>query len=132
MIAIFPPPPQPLADYSGVWWNPLEPGWGLSIHQAPSNYVFGALFVYGSDNQPTWFTLQSGRWSSTTRWEGFLYRTTGPFFGSLDFDSRLVLILPAGTVTLEFVQRPGEEGYATFTYTLSGATFIKRITRLVP
>ena len=32
-IAVFPPPTRPLTDYSGLWWNPQESGWGLSLHQ---------------------------------------------------------------------------------------------------
>src|SRR5688572_25584101 len=25
-IAVFPPPPRPLTDYTGIWWNPDESG----------------------------------------------------------------------------------------------------------
>jgi hypothetical protein len=127
---IFPPPPRPLTDYSGLWWNPLESGWGLSLHQSALHSLFGAWFVYGSGGEPEWYTLQGGQWIDSTTWRGTLYRTTGPFFGGPDYDPRLVLVQPAGTATLDFRLRDGEEGRARFTYTIGGATTTKVIERM--
>lgn len=108
--------------------EPQESGWGLALNQGGSNALFGAWFVYGAGGQPEWFTLQGGQWTSSTRWTGPVYRTTGPFFAGPDFDPRLVLIQAAGNATLEFTQVPGEEGRARFTYTVNGATSTKTIT----
>lgn len=129
-IAVFPPPPRPLTNYTGMWWNPQESGWGLSLHQAASNALFGAWFVYGSGGQPEWYTLQGGQWTSSTRWTGPIYRTTGPFFAGPDFDPRLVLVQSAGTATLDFSQSPGDEDRARFTYAVGGATATKTISRM--
>lgn len=129
-IALDPRPPWPLTDYSGLWWTSSESGWGLSLHHAPSHVVFGALFVYGTNGQPEWFTLQGGQWFTSTRWVGTLYRTTGPWFAGAEYDPRVVLVAPAGTATLEFSQVPGEEGRGRFTYTAGGATVTKVITRM--
>ncbi len=128
--AVFPPIPRPLTDYSGVWWSENESGWGLSIHQAPSNVVFGAGFVYAGNNQPLWFTLQGGQWSSATRWTGTLYLTTGPSFSSPDFDPRLVLIQAAGQATLDFTNEP-VNGRASLTYIVNNIPVTKTITRMV-
>ena len=127
--AVFPPFPRPLADHSGVWYNPEQSGWGLSITQAPGHAVFGALFVYGGNNQPLWFTLQGGQWTSSTVWRGTLYRTTGPAFSDPDFDPRLVLIQPAGTATLDFTAVPAT-GRATFTYTVNNIPVTTSIARM--
>jgi len=129
-IAVFPPPMRPLTIYTGMWWNPQQSGWGLSLNQGASNALFGAWFVYGSNSQPEWFTLQGGQWTSSTRWQGLVYRTTGPFFAGPDFDPRLVLIQAAGTATLDFSQLPGEEDRARFTYTLGEVTATKTISRM--
>lgn len=129
-IAVFPPPIRPITDYTGMWWNANESGWGLSLNQGPSNALFGAWFVYGSNSQPEWFTLQGGQWTSSTRWQGLVYRTTGPFFAGPDFDPRLVLIQAAGTATLDFSQTPGDEDRARFTYTVGGVTATKTISRM--
>ena len=129
-IAVFPPPVRPLTIYTGMWWNPQESGWGLSLNQGASNALFGAWFVYGSNSQPEWFTLQGGQWTSSTRWQGLVYRTTGPFFAGPDFDPRLVLVQAAGTATLDFSQVPGDEDRARFTYTVGGVTATKTISRM--
>ena len=131
-VAVFPPPTRPLTDYTGMWWNPLESGWGLSLHQsAASDAMFGAWFVYGASGAPEWYTLQGGQWTGATRWTGPIYRTSGPFFAGPDYDPRLVLVQAAGTAVLDFRQAPGEEGRARFTYTIGGVTTTKVVTRLV-
>ncbi len=129
--AVFPPITRPLTDYTGVWWTESESGWGLSIHQAPDHVVFGAGFVYGGNNQPLWFTLQGGQWTSATRWTGTLYLTTGPSFSSPDFDPRLVLIQAAGQATLDFTNAPANRGKALFTYNVNNIPVSKTITRMV-
>lgn len=128
-IAIFPPPPRPITDYSGLWWTPGEGGWGLSLHQSPYDVLFGSWYVYGSSGQPEWFTLQQGRWNSATEWTGTIYRNTGPFFAGPGYDPRLVLVQAAGTATLDFRQAPGEVGRARFTFTIGNTTLAKTITR---
>jgi len=129
-IAVFPPPPRPLTDYSGLWWNPLESGWGLSLHQNALRSLFGAWFVYGAGGEPEWYTLQGGQWTDSTTWSGVIYRTTGPFFAGPGYDPRLVLVQAAGTATLDFRIRDGEDGSACFTYTIGGATTTKVIERM--
>jgi hypothetical protein len=129
-IAVFPPPPRPLTDYSGLWWNPQESGWGLSLHQSALRSLFGGWFVYGAEGRPEWFTLQAGQWLDSTTWRGTVYRTTGPFFAGPDFDPRLVLLQSAGTATLDFRHRAGEEDRARFTYTIGGVTATRTISRM--
>lgn len=129
-IAVFPPPPRPLTDYTGLWWNPQESGWGLALHQSPLHAVFGAWFVYGANGQPQWYTLQQGQWLDATTWRGAIYRTTGPSFAGPDYDPRLVLVQAAGMATLDFRHRAGDEGRARFTYTLDGVTTTRVITRM--
>jgi len=43
------PPPayRPTQNYSDLWWNPAESGWGISITQHNAT-IFAAWFVYGS------------------------------------------------------------------------------------
>ena len=128
-IAVFPPPPRPLTDYTGLWWNPAEAGWGLSLHQSPLDVLFGTWYVYNASGQPEWYTVQQGHWTSATRWVGTLYRNQGPFFAGPGFDPRLVLVQAAGDAVLEFRQLPGEEDRASFTYTIGGVTTSKAISR---
>ena len=130
-IAVF-PASSPLTDYSGLWFNPGESGWGLSLHQGPTHAVFGLLFVYDGARQPQWYSLQGGQWTSYTKWTGSVFRTTGPGIANPVFDPALVQYAPSGTISIEFAQPPGEEGRARFTYTIGNATATKVVQRLAP
>jgi len=127
ITAVVPPPPFPLTDYTGVWWDPASPGWGLTIHQSPLDTVFAALFEYneGARAAPTWYTLQSGQWISATKWMGRIYRTTNPplevqdlGLARLEFDvpapdgvptsvrwGRVTFTRPDGTIVNAFITR---------------------------
>ena len=129
-IAITPPLVRPLTDYAGLWYDPRESGWGLSLHRGALNTVFGLLFVYDGNRQPDWYSLQGGRWTSSTVWTATALRTNGPGLASVVFDPALVQYYTAGTVTLDFTQAPGQEGRARFTYTINGATSTKTIQRM--
>lgn len=129
-IAIFPPPHRPLTDYSGIWFDPAESGWGLSLHQGALHTVFGLLFVYEGARQPDWYSLQGGRWTSSTTWTATVLRTTGPGLSNPVFDPALVQYTSAGTATLDFTQAPGQEGRARFTYTINGTRATKTIQRM--
>jgi hypothetical protein len=129
-IAIFPPPPHPITDYSGVWYNPAESGWGVSFHQGAGNSTFAMLFVYSGSSQPEWYSIQGGRWTSTTTWTGTIYRTTGPSLSLSVFDPRLVAYFESGTAGFDFKQTPGTEGKARFSYSIGGASATKTVQRM--
>ncbi|MBC8022233.1 MAG: hypothetical protein H7Y14_03890, partial [Burkholderiales bacterium] len=131
-IAVFPPIPRPLTDYSGIWFDPAESGWGLSLHQGALHTVFGLLFVYEANRQPDWYSLQGGRWTTPTRWTATVFRTTGPGIAAPLFDPALVQYAPSGTATIDFFQAPGEEGRGRFSYTISNVTASKLVQRLAP
>ena len=128
-VAVFPPPPRPLADYTGLWWNPQQSGWGLSLHQSPLHAVFGAFFVYNANGQPEWYTLQAGQWVDSVTWRGTIYRTTGPSFAGRDYDPRLVLVQAAGSATLDF-RIQGSDPRARFTYTIGNTAVTTPIQRM--
>lgn len=121
---------NPLAGYVGMWWNPQESGWGLSIDQGSVDTLFGTLFVYDAQGRAQWFTMQPGSWTGVTRWEGPLYRTTGPHFATQPFNPAQVLVQAVGTAVLEFETVPGGGTTARFTYTVDGVTTVKTITRM--
>ncbi len=128
-ILVFPRPPRPLTDWSGLWFRPAESGWGLSFHQSSSHVVFAAWYVYDAAGSPDWYTVEGGRWTDATHWAGTVYRVSGPPFFAPAFDPAQVSRQPAGQAAIDFTQRPGEEGFATFTYTVDGQSGTKRITR---
>jgi hypothetical protein len=127
--AIYPPPPRPIANYTGLWWSPAESGWGLSLHQGALSSLFGALFVFGAGGAPEWYTLQSGHWDSSTRWSGAVIRSSGPPWVAFAFDANNVAHATVGSASIDFTMLPGQEDRAALTVTIGGATVSKTITR---
>ncbi|HVF33932.1 MAG TPA: hypothetical protein VND91_01260 [Candidatus Saccharimonadia bacterium] len=129
-IAIFPPPPHPIANYTGLWWDRSAPGWGLSLHQGRIYDLFGALFVFGTSGAPEWYTLQSGQWQTSTRWAGEVLRSSGPPWVSATFNAGLVSHADVGNVVLDFTMLPGNEDRARLSLTIGGTTLTKTIERI--
>ncbi|HTS84994.1 MAG TPA: hypothetical protein VMG61_07805 [Usitatibacter sp.] len=115
----------PAANYTDLWWNANESGWGLNIVQHVSNEVFAVWFTYGSNGMPTWYTLTEGTWTSPTVYAGKVYATTGPAASSATFNQSSVVVRQAGTATLSF----SDANNGGFTYTIDGVTGSKAITR---
>lgn len=109
------------------WWNPAESGWGLSVTQQ-DDVAFVAMFVYGADGKPTWFTATATSYgvdgSGNPGFAGPLYRTAGPFHGGT-FDPAAVRAVEVGTLTFEATG----PGTAILAYTVDGARVNKVVSR---
>ena len=112
----------PAVDYTDLWWNPNESGWGMSITQQ-YGAMFLAWYVYDATGIPVWYVASNcvvvG--SSCT---GTLYRTTGPPLGPT-FNPSAVQVFTAGTISVRFI----DANNATLTYTVNGTSGTKAITR---
>ena len=119
-----PAPPVPAVDYTDLWWNEAESGWGLNLIQHPSNIVFGVMYTYESPGRPAWFVLPSGTWTTSFSYTGDFYRVTGPSVAGA-FDPAQVQAVKVGTATLTF----SDAGHGTYTFSVNGTTVTKNITR---
>ncbi len=48
-------------DYTGLWWDPNDSGWGLFIWQdanSKNDSMLAAWFTYTADGKPAWFVFQ--------------------------------------------------------------------------
>ena len=115
-VAIFPPLTRPLTDYTGLWWDPATPGFGVSLHQDPvSHAIFGSWYFYDGSGFPSWLTLQDGQWTSATRWSGRIFRSTRI--------NGVGLTEAAGTAVLDFGGVPvGGAGTLTYAMPAGGGT----------
>ncbi|HET9580664.1 MAG TPA: hypothetical protein VFP44_22750 [Usitatibacter sp.] len=117
------------SQYSDLWFNPAESGWGLGVVQQEET-AFLTLFVYGPDGAPLWYVASDARviaWSNPggfPLFHGALYRTRGPWHGG-GFDPAQVRAFAAGEVTLEVL---GVD-HARVHYTADGVTATKELTR---
>jgi hypothetical protein len=117
---------EPLADFTDLWWNPAESGWGIGLFHHPTNQIFVTLFVYGTDGKPLWYVISSGEFSDPVTYRGQIYKTTGPYFG-LPFDPAQFHIAPAGAGEIVFDTYDLDK--ATIDFTIDGIRFVKAIQR---
>ena len=114
----------PAVDYTDLWWNPDESGWGMAVtHQY--GILFLAWYVYTNTGKPMWY-VASNCAANGNGCSGTLYRTTGPVFGPT-FDSSRIQVFNAGTVNVLFT----DANNGTLTYTVDGVTSSKAITRQI-
>jgi len=114
----------PPVNYSDLWWDSSQPGWGMSVNQGPANDVFAVWFVYDASGNPVWYTLQPGRWENTTTYSGAIYRTTGSSF-TTTFDPNSVGVQKVGNGFLHF----NTASTGDFTYTINGVSGKKSLQR---
>ncbi len=114
-------------NVSDHWWAEGESGWGLSITQQ-EDIAFVALYVYGNDRQPTWYTATGVRYGFDMQgnpgFKGALYRTTGPYHAGA-FDPAQVQATPVGELIFE-ATGPSS---AILKYDVGGVTVQKTMTR---
>ncbi len=114
----------PAADYSDLWWNPNESGWGLNLVQHPSKIIFGVWYTYEFDGTPIWYVIPQGSWTSSTTYTGPLFATLGPSF-TKTFIASQVQPRQVGTATLNFTSA----STGTFTYSVDGVSGTKSMQR---
>ena len=116
--------PAAAIDWTDIWWNPAESGWGVNFIQA-DNFIFATFFIYGPQQQPTWVTAQLTR-DANGVWSGPLYATTGPYYGA-PWNPAQVTTNQVGTAT--FVPNAGSATAGTLTYNVGTTSVSKQITR---
>ena len=123
---IFPvtPTAPPAVDYTDLWWNPNEAGWGMAItHQYGD--IFLAWYVYDANGKPMWY-VASNCVVSGSSCSGTLYRTTSAPFGPT-YDTSLFKVFTAGSAIVSFV----DANDAVLSYTVDGVTATKTIARQI-
>ena len=122
-----PPSPAnsvPAFDFSDLWYDADQSGWGLNIVQHASNKIFAVMYTYEvPGGRPLWLVIPDGTWTSPLRYTGAIYRVTGPV--GVPFDPSAVLVRQAGTATLTFIDRNN----GTLDFTIDGESVSKPITR---
>jgi len=115
-------PAAAATDYTDIWWNPAEGGWGVNLVQS-DQFMFATFFIYNAAKQPTWVAanlLKQGSGAFT----GSVYLTTGTFYGS-PWNASDVTFTEAGTAT--FTPTGAADG--TLAYSINGVNVTKTITR---
>lgn len=114
-------------NYSDLWWNPAESGWGANVTQQ-ADTLFVTIFVYGQNASPTWYSatlLFAGEGINGVKsFTGDLYETKGPWFGGA-FNPSQVAYRKVGTMTF------ASNGVtnAVLQYSVDGTIVTKNIAR---
>jgi hypothetical protein len=112
-------------DYSDLWFNPNESGWGLNVIQHASRNIFAVWFTYAADGTRTWYVIPGGTWTSPTTFTATMYSTSGPAASEGAFDPNRVKPTIVGSATLTF----SDANHGTFAYSVNGVSGTKTITR---
>ena len=118
------PVPQPASpNYTGMWWNPAESGWGINIsHQG--DIVFATLFTYADTGAPMWVMMSGPRQPDGRTYSGDLYQATGPAFNAQPFTPVTgANVYKVGAMSLTF----SAADKATLSYTYGGVAVTKEI-----
>jgi hypothetical protein len=112
----------PTSNYTGLWWNPSESGWGVNFsHQG--DIVFSTLFTYDASGNPMWLVMSSGTKSAAETFSGTLFRTTGSPFNANPFPPiGPQNLMAVGNMTVIF---SGDT--ATLNYSVNGVAVTKAI-----
>jgi hypothetical protein len=113
----------PTFNYSDLWWNSSESGWGLAILHHATNIAFVAWYTYDSVGNPKWYVASNCPFVGDAC-TGALYETSGPPLGTF-FNPAFVTVRNVGSVTLSF----SSQNTGTMTYNVRGIAATKFISR---
>jgi YVTN family beta-propeller protein len=113
-------------NYTDLWWNPTESGWGIGITQQHGT-MFLAWFAYDDTGSPTWLVASNCVVNANgDGCSGELYRTSGPIDPLRNaFDPSKVHATTVGNITASF----SDANSGSLTYTVDGKSGSKQITR---
>jgi len=121
---------KPARDYTDLWWNPAESGWGISIRQKPPadgavDALFAVWYTYdpraadpaspaGAGNVPIWLVMPGGDWTSPTTYAGRIYVVAATPFPQA-WNPAAHALQEVGTYRFQFT----DAGHGVFTYSLA-------------
>jgi lysyl endopeptidase len=116
------------ANYTSLWWNAAESGWGINFNQQ-GDILFGTLFTYDAGGSPMWLVMSGAtRQGTGDAFSGDLYSTTGPPFNAVPFTPiGAANLTRVGTMSVSF----SSTDRGTLTYSVNGANVTKSIEKQV-
>lgn len=118
------PPPPAGTDFTGLWFNPAQSGWGLVVMRGASGAYSVTIFHYDVDSSPVWY-LAAGAINGAS-FNQPVSAFTGPWFGITPFNPGLVAGRTAGSVSLNFTSTTT----ASLAFTVDGRSVATELTKL--
>lgn len=117
----------PFADFGGIWWRPQESGSGLTLVQRADHQLTGTFYTFDDDGRALWLVFSGGRWESSSRWRGRLYRSSYAGTGALSEGVNPALVSTAAFGDIAFAFSDAQHGELTLE--LAGGTRVLPIER---
>ena len=114
----------PAVDYTDLWWNKNESGWGVSLTQQ-FGIIFAAWYTYDAAGNPVWYVATNCPVSGAGC-TGTLYRVTG---GAPLTAAWKPIAPPTAVGEVTFAFSDGASGMMQ--YTINGVSAKRTITRQV-
>jgi hypothetical protein len=115
---------MPPVDYSALWWNPNESGWGVSLTQQ-YGISFVTMFTYDASGNPVWY-VASNCAVSGSGCTGALYKTAGGSAPTLPWIGPITAT-PVGTITFAF----SDASNGTMNFAISGQSGTRVISKQI-
>jgi hypothetical protein len=113
--------------YSDLWFDPQQPGWGVSVVQQLET-AFVTLYVHGPDGKPTWYVASNAEVTAYAGalplFRGTLYRAEGSFHGG-PYDPAARKSTAVGELYLEVTAKDRMRVH----YTAEGVSVVKEVRR---
>lgn len=116
---------QPAQDYTALWWNANESGWGVTLTQQ-YGMIFVVMYAYDAAGKPVWYVASSCPLSGTTC-SGDLYRVDGGSAPTAAWNGGNKATTKVGSISFAFA----DGNNATMNYVINGVSASKAITRQI-
>ena len=114
------PPP---VDYTSLYWNPNESGWGVSITQQ-FGVIFVALYTYDANRNPIWYVATNCRVVNNGCTDA-LVQVNGGSIPTDVWNGTNLAVKAVGTMTLSF----SDASNGTMSFSIDGVSSSKAITK---
>src|SRR6476620_9317135 len=102
-------------NYTDMWWNPAESGWGVTLSQDYNGPIFATFFVYAADGTARWVVGILAIDSVSGAYSGDLLETSGGApLSSQNVDLSAVQSSNVGNVS--FTPTSATNGTLAYTY----------------
>ena len=110
----------PATNYTDMWWNPNESGWGVSLVQHASHQVYAVWYTYDPREpdpatgqfKPLWIVMAGGTWTAPRTLTGPVYVLNGTPFSQSGSNRQINTV---GSFTFNFT----DNNNGTFTYNIA-------------
>jgi hypothetical protein len=115
----------PPVDYSDLWWNAAESGWGVSLTQQ-YGVIFAAMYSYTANGSPTWYVVSNCALATDyKRCSGDLYSVAGGEQITSVWKGTGKVAAKVGVANFVF----GDASAGTMSFTINGVQGTKAIVR---